>query len=80
MRPTSGPNDAGSGSAVRQATGWDCGNGRECGGVRIFATALKKNPAESIESAVIVTFPKISLLFRTRLFLNALNIVPKIIL
>lgn len=48
--------------------------------MRIFATALKKNSAESIESAVIVTFPKISLLFRTRLFLNALNIVPKIIL
>lgn len=33
LRPTSGPNDAGSGSAVRQATGWDCGNCRECGGV-----------------------------------------------
>lgn len=27
---------------MRQATGWDCGNCRECGGVRIFATALKK--------------------------------------
>lgn len=25
-RPTPGPNDAGWGSAVRQATGWDCGN------------------------------------------------------
>ena len=40
--PTSGPNDAGWGSAVRQAMGWDCGNYWECGGVRIFATALKE--------------------------------------
>lgn len=40
-RPTSGPNDAGWGSAVRQATGWNCGNCWACGGVRILATALK---------------------------------------
>lgn len=40
--PTSGLDDAGWGSAVRQLTWWDCGSCWECGGVRIFATALKE--------------------------------------
>lgn len=42
-RPTAGPNDAGWGSAVRQATGWDCGNYWESGGVLISATALREH-------------------------------------
>lgn len=41
-RPTSGPNDAGWGSAVRQAMGWDCGNYWASSGVWIFATASKE--------------------------------------
>lgn len=43
-----GPNDAGSGSAVWQAAGWDCGNHWESGGLWVFATAFLKKESVRI--------------------------------
>lgn len=64
-RPTSGPNDAGWGSAVRQATGWDCGNCWECG-VCEYLPQLWKNMAESIQT--LLKCSKMLLMFKTCLF------------
>lgn len=64
-RPALGPNDAGLGSAVWQAAGWDCGSHRESGGLWVFATAFFKKKRKMLESIeTVLASPKSPLPFK----------------